>query len=1217
MKLERLEIQGFKSFKDRTIIHFDEGITGIVGPNGCGKSNVVDALFWVMGEQSAKHLRGTRMSDLIFSGSDKYNPGSFAEVTLVLHNTNNKHIHIFNKVLQPAEIQLSRKLYRNGEGEYRINGLPARLKDIQEVFLDTGAGAKSYSIIAQGEVDRLVKSKPEDRRTMIEEVAGITKFKLRKKESLRKIQATEQNLERIKDLKTEIQKALKNLEKQAEKANKARSLKEKINKLQFVIDSNKEFDHLDQLRRSSNLIKETEATTQELENSVSQLEIEIEMEKNQSDLEEKKLETIQNDFNEISKKLAAGEAIFESLEKEYKTQSELFEQREKEIIENKEELEQLTIKLAESQEKLNQLEENQLSDDELVELKNDVDQKKAELEEMKQEIAEKRALQVEEDRKLKDLENEEYRIKHRLDELSESFNEIHEEIEQIEEQSSLFTGELAEKRQTYKDCESSREEKEKTINKKIDAKDKVENNLKSKEQELETLSRDCFELETKIKNTKILIDSLEKTGENFQEFIDEHADTRSQFSKLIKVKKADDAVAIERVFTGLFNTVLEKHSLEDKEHTLESLFKSSENFCTTRFLSEESLEQEVAEGLTPVIDLIEVVDPSWSYVLSHVLKGYYLVDRVDQDLLLKVSDKPFKCLIDIEGSFLCSKNLNQLTIRSFVNDRDSVSDSVLKNKSDLDTFEKEFHEKQERKMLLDQEVTELKAKFLEVQDELKSEQDSIAELREQALVLKTQLVSHEEHVETGNARLAVLKNKKDSLSAQRVDLFENEDELADKIEDLKSKIQDSSAELADSEEDYKMEEARFEDFSTEYLEKKAVFENYFQNKESLQSLITDREKRIETLNSKIESYQEQVEELKLNIDSSKSGAESKQIENKELAKELLEIEKEVKQYKKDYHARLETVEKLKKKRASIDDKLRKNEKVIYENQLKVNKCIEDEELICRNFFEMFQVSLRSILVDYMEIGADLVAMLKPLDDDLEAEMDSEVPFSFEFERKIPSYLKDAKERFSRYKRDFNKLGEINWQAVKEYDKQKIRYDFLKDQEEELNHSIQDLLNAIEHIDVKSQRRFKEAFETVNDKFSKVFPIIFGGGSAKLQLSSNIEDPECGISIIAQPPGKKMQSINLMSGGEKALVAVSLIFSIFLVKPSPFCLLDEVDAPLDDANVGRFNELLREMSSESQFILITHNKKTMELNDVLYGITMQEAGVSKAVSIQIH
>jgi chromosome segregation protein len=263
VKLKRLILQGFKSFKDRTVIHFDEGITGIVGPNGCGKSNVVDAPFWVMGEQSAKHLRGATMKDVIFAGSSKYTPAAFAEVSLVLENDEGKHIHIGHQVSSPTEIQLTRKLYRNGETEYRINDVPCRLRDIQEVFMDTGAGAKSYSIIAQGEIHRLVNQKPEERRVMIEEVAGITKFKVRKKESLKKIEQTEQNLARLNDLQQEIEKNLKALEKQAEKAERARDLKQKVEKYDLVVHSHKEFELLKNFKESKTIV---DARSEEIDN---------------------------------------------------------------------------------------------------------------------------------------------------------------------------------------------------------------------------------------------------------------------------------------------------------------------------------------------------------------------------------------------------------------------------------------------------------------------------------------------------------------------------------------------------------------------------------------------------------------------------------------------------------------------------------------------------------------------------------------------------------------------------------------------------------------------------------------------------------------------------------------------------------------------------------------------------------------------------------------
>ncbi|MAF78850.1 MAG: chromosome segregation protein SMC, partial [Halobacteriovoraceae bacterium] len=380
MRLKRLIIQGFKSFKDRTTINFDDGITGIVGPNGCGKSNIVDALFWVMGEQSAKHLRGKSMRDLIFSGSSKYNPGAFAEATLVLENDTGKHIHIGNKVASPSEIQLTRKLYRNGETEYRINGEPARLRDIQEVFMDTGAGAKSYSIIAQGEINRLVQAKPEERRVMIEEVAGITKFKARKRESLRKIEATESNLSRLNDLQIEIEKNLRSLQKQAEKAERARSLKEKIRRNELVVNSHKVFDFLKAYREDHQRFNELELELENWRVEKNSLEISLEDERLQKDEQTSKIEELQKEYNDVSRTLAAAEEKLNYLAKSLTEKENLIAQKEKEAEEVKAEVENRQERLEQLKSDLDRLEDQREEGFDFSELEETVENLKEELE---------------------------------------------------------------------------------------------------------------------------------------------------------------------------------------------------------------------------------------------------------------------------------------------------------------------------------------------------------------------------------------------------------------------------------------------------------------------------------------------------------------------------------------------------------------------------------------------------------------------------------------------------------------------------------------------------------------------------------------------------------------------------------------------------------------------------------------------------------------------
>ena len=394
MKLKRLIIQGFKSFKDRTTIHFDDGITGIVGPNGCGKSNIVDALFWIMGEQSAKHLRGSTMKDVIFAGSSKYSPASWAEATLVLDNSEGKHIHIGNKVASPTEIQLTRKLYRNSETEYRINDIPCRLKDIQEVFMDTGAGAKSYSIIAQGEINKLVQAKPEERRVMIEEVAGITKFKLRKRESLKKIEHTQLNLNRLQDLTDEIEKNLQSLQKQAEKAEKARSLKERVKKYDLVVHAHKVYEYLKDLREARNFLNEARVNIESWKMEKSNLEVSLSEERLQRDLETEKLDEYQDEFNQLSKKLAADEERLNYLCKSLSEKEMSVDQRQKEKEDLEADLSERLEKKTNLENQLIEIEQSKSEhvdfsdlEDRVVFLRSELEERSEQLTEFKKEVA--------------------------------------------------------------------------------------------------------------------------------------------------------------------------------------------------------------------------------------------------------------------------------------------------------------------------------------------------------------------------------------------------------------------------------------------------------------------------------------------------------------------------------------------------------------------------------------------------------------------------------------------------------------------------------------------------------------------------------------------------------------------------------------------------------------------------------------------------------------
>ena len=452
-------------------------------------------------------------------------------------------------------------------------------------------------------------------------------------------------------------------------------------------------------------------------------------------------------------------------------------------------------------------------------------------------------------------------------------------------------------------------------------------------------------------------------------------------------------------------------------------------------------------------------------------------------------------------------------------------------------------------------------------------------------------------------------------------MIESEEKLSRKKEEFHSVLEEKTARFEELQEEVEIQRSSFEEERSILLQKQVEAKSFESTLKSLNSQIEDLNGQIERLNQRLESNKTLVETYNTEIDQIILELENLEASNKETSTVLSDKEDVLNLLKDSLGQLLLSMKDREDEVKEISSKINKNQREITEFEVKLSQYIIEEEQNTRNIFEKYQIDLRDVLGKFLSYEESDYTDLKDVNSMFWMETEEGLKEierkEFEFVRRYGQDLKECSEKLKNYRQEFGRLGDINWQAIEDYDRQKLRADFLKIQETELKSSLDDLQKAIAHIDEKSKARFNTAFEEVQSRFQKVFPIIFGGGSADLRIVGNVDDPECGIEIVAQPPGKKMQNINLMSGGEKAMTAVSLVFSIFLVKPSPFCLLDEVDAPLDDANVGRFNELLREMSSDSQFILITHNKKTMELNDTLYGVTMQEPGVSKAVSVQLH
>jgi len=1223
VKLKRLVIQGFKSFKDRTTINFDDGITGIVGPNGCGKSNIVDALFWVMGEQSAKHLRGKSMKDLIFSGSSKYSPGAFSEATLVLENTNGKHIHIGSKVSSPTEIQLTRKLYRNGETEYRINNEPARLRDIQEVFMDTGAGAKSYSIIAQGEINRLVQAKPEERRVMIEEVAGITKFKARKRESLRKIEATQSNLSRLNDLQVEIEKNLRALQKQAEKAERARSLKEKIKRNDIVVHAHKVFEGLKTYRDDQTRANELELDIETAKTRKNSLEVSLEDERIQKDEQTEKIEALQSEYNEISRTLAASEEKLNYLCKTVTEKESLVETRHKEMTEIHEEInnreERLTQLKAERENLESQREEGfDFSElEEVVEnLKEEMELKAEGLDQLKEELSTARE-------ELNELDQTVFRNSSRMEEFASSLQDITTEIEALEKQYSGVSKDIADEREASLKASEKAEELSNEEREVRSSLDELKVQLKEKEQKLKEKQKELIQKESKLTSLVEIRESLEGTKEGMAKLMEDHPQGFVLLGTLIKC--ADEfAAGAQALLRDYLQVAVCKSN--DAKMDLRSWLEANANLGLDVLIpmADSSITDETLERLRikfPEIKALSEVlemEGELKSELSAFLNGLYLVSDLESEKVLGLEGS-FKAISTFDGHKVV-RNAQGANLIDFTNPENTGAGVVARNNQieeltiEVEALKEEVPQIEEATSFLEKDLEAMSSRYDQIRDDL-------SDKKSEAASLSSALESKLANMEAGNARLEILKNRKTEISKQRFDLLENEEGMNKQLEEAKERVEDLSAQVEDIEESTSFLRDEYSTKKEELVEKQVQAKSFNERLENTDRQISDVESQIERQNQKLESHKELIENYQTEMENMTVEMEELEQANLNTAEGLQDKEEVLNNLKDSLGELLLAMKEREDEAKKLTTEISKNEKSLVEIDSKRSRIVEDEEQTVRNIFEKYRINLRESLGrfleyeedDYRGLG-DISSMFFMETENGTVELECE---PYEFNRRYGQDLKDCEYKLKNYKTELNRLGEINWQAIEDYERQKLRFDFLKVQEEELKTSLEDLEKAIEHIDEKSRQRFKIAFEEVDVRFRKVFPIIFGGGSAQLKVTGDMNDPECGVEIIAQPPGKKMQNINLMSGGEKAMTAVSLIFSIFLVKPSPFCLLDEVDAPLDDANVGRFNELLREMSKESQFILITHNKKTMELNDTLYGVTMQEPGVSKAVSVQLH
>lgn len=1206
MRVKRLEIQGFKSFKDKTVIHFDDGVTGIVGPNGCGKSNIVDSFFWVMGEQSTKHLRGSGQGDLIFNGSEKYSPSAMAEVTMVLATGANLELLAEGATVRdlPAhlryeEISITRRLFRDGESEYLINGQTCRLKDIHELFMDTGAGPKAYSIIEQGQISRIVQQKAEDRRTLIEEAAGIVKFKARKKESLRKIEATQQNLLRINDIIAEIERQLNSLERQAAKARQYKKYKEELQGKELLSGRKKLFGLKNRAVEVSGRVQELEVTDVERRNNLQVAELQIENLKLQmteaqrmAEESQQQLQSLQREISQDDTRIQLHRRNIQELENSNLTLDEEREELVSDIARLEQELTQLETEVAD----LESLFRN--ADGVLKEHQAQLEAAKASSEELGRVVEqEKRELMASLNRR-NEISNQVHGLEAKVDSLSVQVNALNNRITDRELDAEILTEKSASARTAY------------------DSASNQANNLRS---EVESLTSSIAALDTELtqlrRQDSLAREDKAKTESKLkaiQELVDNHEGFRADVQAILKDEGfatsisgifADNLEAhpgYEYALEGVLRDFLENLFVEDsqKAKQLVGILKEQSigraTFWPSDLISRRSQasstdigEELRSRGLavTPLSDVIRLNTANASDLLK-LFNRYYVVNTLEDAL------SAFEKTADLGLGFVSREgDVVDSFGRVSGGSTKSLEGGILARKAELQRLTENLSELTQRCEVLSQSLARVESELAEKKT-LHSTQS--AQLRDLDIRVKNSerdLASAESQLRTVTVELERQRAEREELDQSRKALWEKLDAIRQELSGMEDSTRSREALIDEKSRVHNEAVIKVSEIQGAMIQLKVDFaaaqEKYRGSKQNRE--------RVQTELSRDRARREEVERMI-----------NRKLDEKDLVASELEV---LEARMRDLTSNAQQLEQVLASRRNELEKTNHQLSDAFENQKEAMKSLEEATSeLSRLKLEQersqleYQMTYQNLFEKY---GVEESAIAPQNDEDQKA-----------FDELTPEREAEMAAEVDRLREKIRKLGEVNVMAVEEYDEQKKRHEFLLNQREDLLKSIRDLEKAIERINRTSEERFRIAFEEINTRFQRIFPIVFGGGSAKLEMTNPADLNETGIEIMAEPPGKKLGSIQLMSGGEKALTAVALIFSIFLIKPSPFCVLDEVDAPLDDHNVGKFNMLLKEMAVRSQFIIITHNKRTMELNDKLYGVTMEEPGVSKMVSIQI-
>lgn len=1177
MRVRRLEISGFKSFADRTVLDFPDGLCAVVGPNGCGKSNVVDAVRWVLGEQSAKQLRGQAMEDVIFNGAQKRGPLGLAEVSLIFENNGSIANSQFADL---PEIMITRRLYRSGDSDYLINKMPCRLKDIQQLLMDTGLGNRAYAIIEQGRMAAFIEAKPEERRLWLEEAAGITRYKNQKKVSLRKLEAVRNNMERLQDILLEVETQMKRAKRQAKQAQNFQELRDRVRELDLNIAS---FDYSRLSEEVSGLMAEEDAIGAQLllaNQRLTGLEIDLETLRVQ-------LVTAENEITQASERQLNTKGEIQKAENDLTLWGQKAEDQRRLKSRFQQEMEAQQAKLTESERQLAQADRRKelarvrlsQSRDEADKAEKDLSVRQEsltgteeQLDRSKQALVDHLSQFTQLKNRLADLEHYQDELSHRRqsltgkqDALEDELQGMGTEFEKAQKGLLQLNEEISQKEAQLSELNQRRQEIQAHLEKLIQAEQEATRLRHHLAAQTDALALSLSSHSWAQAEVRQVLKAAKK-GELGVEIL-------GVLAELLEVKPGQEAL-VEAALGSLLQAVVVKDGLAARNL---AAWLEKAALGRVRIVALDDLSAQFENAPAGCRPLSEFARPKPGFApLQALLAGAGCGLDWEAAWSAAKGMSPGQLVVTPKGDRLARAGVAQVGSRE--------QNSVLARQNELSALKQKLSQAEEDLVravasrekaevelkVCKEKISVLRAVFQET-ERVRSQKEKEAFRLEETRRLK------ERELEGAriNTQEALAENQRLSEESRR--LTSELNQIKDNRQTLEQELEMAQQALSAGRGGLEAARRRENEARLSLASLISEAEHASQEANRLGQDVKIAAERIETLNAEISAAEQAVESL----------TSRRQEEQNRLGGlyETLDKQQEEHQKAREIHSQAQMrVADLEGalKQARIEQ--REVESQSQEMSLRRRELELDQDNLCEKIMERCRVDLTSDFQSHLPEG------------------------SFD--------LESSRERLDKLRLRLNRIGPVNLEAIKEYEALNERHTFLSEQKEDLDTSVEDLRLAIRKINKTSRTRFNETFQLVNQRLAQVFPVLFGGGQAQLVLDENVDPLEAGLYLMVELPGKKLRNLESLSGGEKALAACAVLFALFLIRPAPFCLLDEVDAPLDEANVVRFHSLLRQLAEHSQIMLITHVRQTMEVMNQLYGVTMEEKGVSKLLSVTL-